>query len=145
MRVAYEKTAELLQRGMVHFNDIKRTSSVGGITLHNPVTAFWIAVAAPGRQVAFWCPAPSEEGIQGDVPSTLLWMCRMNPGAGSETGADLCTYNEVEKILFTRILLKDSPEYIWMKKYVSNPLGVEGETQEYIQARKLIINLLCMR
>lgn len=40
MRVAYEKTAELLQRGVVHFNDIKRTSSVGGITLHNPVTAF---------------------------------------------------------------------------------------------------------
>lgn len=69
----------------------------------------------------------------------------MNLGARSKTGADLCSYNEVEKIQFTRISLKDSPEYIWMKKYFSKPLEVEGETQEYIQGGKVIINLLCMR
>lgn len=79
------------------------------------------------------------------MPPAWLRTCRINLGVGLKIGADLCTYNEAEKILLTRIPLKDSPEYIWMKKYFSKPRGVEGETQEYIQARKVIINLLCMR
>lgn len=90
-------------------------------------------------------PLLSEEGVQGVAPSTQLRMRQINLGAGLETGADLCTYNEVEEILFTRIPLKDSPEYIWVKTYFSKPLGEEGETQDCIQARRVIINLLCMR
>ena len=43
-------------------------------------------------------------------------------GAGPKPGADLCTHSKVEKTVFTRILLKESPEYIWMK-YHSKPLG----------------------
>lgn len=68
----------------------------------------------------------------------------MNVGAGSEIGAAFCTYNEGEKIVFTRIPLRESSEYIWMKKYFNKPLGVEGETQEYRQAREVIIKLFCM-
>lgn len=117
---------------------------MGGIILHRPAAVFWTAVATPGKQHS-WGTALWEEGVQGDAPSTLLRMCRKNLGAGLKTEADLCTYNEAEKILFTRIPLKDSPEYIWLKKYFSEPLGVQGKTQEYIQARKVIINLLCMR
>lgn len=67
----------------------------------------------------------------------------MNMGGGSEVGADFCTYNEGEKIVFTSIPVRESSEYIWVKKYFNKPLGAQGGTQEYRQAREIIYLLCC--
>ena len=74
-------------------------------------------MGAPGEQYSQF-PSLLEAGLEGDAPSILLWMHRMNMGVGPKKGADLCAYNKAEKIILTRILLKDSPEYIWMKEYI---------------------------
>ena len=68
MRVANGKTAELLHQGVLHFNEIEKTSRVGGITLHNPVAVFWTAVAAQ-CELHSQCPAPLEVGLLGDAPT----------------------------------------------------------------------------
>lgn len=139
VRVAHGKAAELLHWEALHFNEIKKTSRVGGSTLHNGFAVFWTAGAAAGKQHSWW-PALLDGGIQGDAPSTPSWMCRMKSGAGSKIGADLCTYNEVEKIAFARIPLKESPEYIWMKKYISKPLGWRVRPKSIFKLEKLLLN-----
>ena len=91
------------------------------------------------------CSSPLEAGVEGDAPSILLWMDRMNMGVGPKIGADLCAYNKVEKIILTRVLLKERPEYIWMKKYTfSKPLGWRVRPKRIFKLEKLLLNV-CMR
>ena len=66
----------------------------------------------------------------------------MNMGVGPKIGADLCAYNKVEKIILTRVLLKERPEYIWMKKYTfSKPLGWRVRPKRIFKLEKLLLNV----
>lgn len=89
-------------------------------------------------QVAFPVSCSLRGRTSGRCPHTSLWMCRMNMRAGSKIGADLCTYSKVKKIIFIRIFLRESPEYLWLKKYFSKPLLWRVRPKSIFKLEKLL-------
>lgn len=95
---------------------------------------FQIAVDAPGEQHS-WCSTLLEEEIQADAPSTQLEMCKMNTRADQKQGL-WSAFNEQERMHSSEILWNRSLNIFELKKYISKPFEVVGETQEYFQPKK---------